>query len=39
MSLRAQLLLALVIVTLGAIVSVGAIAIWQTRAALASDRR
>jgi signal transduction histidine kinase len=38
LGLRAQLLLALVVVTLGAIVSVGAIAIWQTRAALAGDR-
>jgi signal transduction histidine kinase len=38
LGLRAQLLLALVVVALGAIVSVGVIAIWQTRQALASDR-
>src|SRR5262249_7451289 len=38
LGLRAQLLLALVVVTLGAIASVGAIAIWQTRGALASDQ-
>ncbi len=38
LGLRAQLLLALVVITLGAIGSVGVIAIWQTRQALAADR-
>jgi signal transduction histidine kinase len=38
LGLRAQLLLALLVVTVGAIVSVGAIAIWQTRLVLASHR-
>ena len=38
LGLRAQLLLALLVVTLGAIVSVGAIAIWQTRLVISSQR-
>jgi signal transduction histidine kinase len=38
LGLRAQLLLALLLVTAGAIASVGAIAIWQTRASLGVER-
>jgi signal transduction histidine kinase len=38
LGLRSQLLLALVLVTLVAILSVGAITTWQTRQALAADR-
>lgn len=38
LGLRSQLLLALLLVTLGAILSVGAITTWQTRQALAADR-
>ncbi len=38
MGLRAQILISLVVITLGAIASVGAIAIWQTRQVLSSER-
>jgi signal transduction histidine kinase len=38
LGLRGQILLALMLVTLVAITSVGAIAVWQTRAVLAADR-
>jgi signal transduction histidine kinase len=38
LGLRAQILLSLLVVTVGAIVSVGAIAVWQTRQAIAADR-
>ncbi len=39
LGLRAQLLISLAVVTVGAIVSVGAIAIWQTRVVLTSQRQ
>ncbi|HKA89269.1 MAG TPA: ATP-binding protein [Haliangiales bacterium] len=38
LGLRAQILLSLLVVTVGAIVSVGAIAVWQTRQAIAAER-
>lgn len=38
LGLRAQLSLALLLVTAGAITSVGAIAVWQTRGALTTER-
>src|SRR5215470_6083017 len=38
LGLRAQILVSLLVVTVGAIVSVGAIAVWQTRHALAAER-
>ncbi len=38
LGLRAQILLALLLVTVGAITSIGAIAVWQTRQALVAER-
>jgi two-component system, NtrC family, sensor kinase len=38
LGLRARILLSLMVVTLGAITSVGAIAIWQTKQALSAER-
>jgi two-component system, NtrC family, sensor kinase len=38
LGLRAQILLSLLVITVGAIVSVGAIAVWKTRQAIAAER-